>query len=56
MTQNVLVWLIAESASIIFAIGAVVLAYNGIDGWGWMLVASLLTCVTGTASTKNKEE
>lgn len=33
------------SVSIIFAIGSIVLAFYGIKGWGWFLLASLLTFV-----------
>lgn len=31
--------------SVILAIGAIILAYNQIDGWGWFLFGSVITFV-----------
>jgi hypothetical protein len=29
---------------LILIVGSIILAYNGVDGWGWFLVIFVLTC------------
>lgn len=34
--------LLRLAASCIFAVGAIILAYNGMSGWGWCIFASII--------------
>lgn len=44
--KSILLTIFANSASIIFALGAVYLALHGKEGWGWCIFASILTAVS----------
>lgn len=48
--KNALIVLASEMTSIICAVFAGVLAYQGQSGWGWFLAVSLLTAVTSAGS------
>ncbi len=44
----VLVWLIAQSVALTFAIASFVLAYNDMGSWGWFMFAAIFsTAVSG---------
>lgn len=45
-------WLIV---SIILALGAVLLAYNKIDGWGWFLFGCIITFHQADDSGESKK-
>lgn len=48
-------WLVWNFVAVILAIGSIILAYSGIQGWGWFLLSSLLTVVIPTSSKKETE-
>lgn len=52
--RDTFIFIVAEMASIVFACGAIYMAINGVAGWGWMIVASLLTAVS-YSSNKGKK-
>lgn len=35
-------WLYLNLTAVVFAIGSIILAYHNVDGWGWLVLASLL--------------
>lgn len=41
-------YLIASLAEIIFATGAVLMAINNVGGWGWMILAAVLSQASTT--------
>lgn len=45
--------LAANAVAMVFAAGAIVMAVNGIDGWGWIALCSLLT--TGSVKWRSKD-
>ncbi len=51
-----IVWKFASLASIIMASGAIYLAVNGLDWWGWFLLCAVLCCVSGSSSSDKKDE
>ncbi len=46
--------LATNAVAMVFAAGAIVMAVNGIDGWGWMVLCSLLT--TGSVKWQSKDD
>ena len=44
--KDVMMFILFNAVAIICATGAVWLAYNGADGWGWMLIVALLSQAT----------
>lgn len=44
--NRILLEMASNIVSVTFAVGAIVLAYSGSDGWGWMIFASVLTITT----------
>ena len=46
--NRILLEMASNIVSVTFAIGAIVLAYSGSDGWGWMIFASILTITTSS--------
>lgn len=48
--------LAANAVSIVFATGAIIMAVHGIDGWGWMIVGSLLTTASIKWGTSKEEQ
>lgn len=40
---SIIVFLLVQSVSIAFAVGAILLAINGVSGYGWFIVASLIS-------------
>ena len=52
--NRILLEMASNIVSVTFAIGAIVLAYNGSDGWGWMIFASVLT-ITISSPGKSDE-
>lgn len=52
--NRILLEMASNIVSVTFAVGAVILAYSGSDGWGWMIFASVLT-ITTTSLGKSDE-
>ena len=48
--------LAANAVAIVFATGAIVMAINGIDGWGWMIFGALLTTAHVKWETSKEEQ
>jgi hypothetical protein len=53
--KYVLMEIAANLVSLAFASGAIVMAVRGVDGWGWMIVGSLLTTASIKWSNEDKE-
>lgn len=41
---------------ITFAVGAIIMAYNGINGWGWFIFAAVLTVPGVEKKDKNDDD
>ena len=52
--NRILLEMASNIVSVTFAIGSVILAYSGSDGWGWMILASVLT-ITISSPGKSDE-
>jgi hypothetical protein len=52
--KYVLMEIAANLVSLAFATGAVVMAINGIDGWGWMIVGAIVCAAHVTYKTDDK--
>ena len=50
--KYVLMEIATNLVSLAFAIGAVVMAINDIDGWGWMIVGAIVCAAHVTYETK----
>lgn len=50
--KKLLIILLLRLLPITFAIGAIILAYSGIKGWGWFIVGSVLTLSTIEITSK----
>ena len=48
--------LVLNLTSMVCALGAVRLAYMGIEGWGWFLVVTVLCATTSVRSRDIEEE
>lgn len=51
-----MIWFTYNAPSIVCAIGAVLLALNGKDGWGWFLLVSAGLHTTAKVHDKKTEE
>lgn len=56
MNKQLMAILIMDIPAIIFASVAGYMAVNNIDGYGWMIFATVLCCVTNVKSGEDKNE
>ena len=56
MDKQLMAILIMEIPAIIFASVAGYMAVNNIDGYGWMILATVLCCVNNIKSGEDKNE
>jgi hypothetical protein len=54
--RAIFIFLISEMTAIISITGAVILAYYQRDGWGWLILVSLLSQTSSAVFKKSKEE
>lgn len=52
--KTILLLFVHNILAILCAIAAGILAYNGIEGWGWFLVVAVLTCATNVNTGEGK--
>jgi len=56
MDKQLMAIFIMDIPAIIFASAACYMAINNIDGFGWMIFAAVLCCVTNVRSGEDKNE
>jgi hypothetical protein len=56
MNKQLIAILIMDIPAIIFASVAGYMAVNNIDGYGWMILATVLCCVNNIKSGEDKNE
>jgi len=56
MDKQLMAIFIMDIPAIIFASAACYMAINNIDGFGWMIFATVLCCVTNVKSGEDKNE
>ena len=56
MNKQLMAIFIMDIPAIIFASAACYMAINNIDGFGWMIFAAVLCCVTNVKSGEDKNE
>ena len=56
MNKQLMAILIMDIPAIIFASVAGYMAINNLDGFGWMILASILCCVNNVKSGEDKNE
>jgi len=54
--KDILIILTCNATSIIFAIGADILSYHGIKGWGWFIFAAIISASIPTFKNKKEEQ
>lgn len=52
--KDITMFLIFNAVSIICSLGAVLLAYEGVEGWGWLLVVAVISQATRMVSPGSK--
>ena len=56
MNKQLMAIFIMDIPAIIFASAACYMAINNIDGFGWMIFATVMCCVTNVKSGEDKNE